>query len=149
MPRTVCASSSGAFSYKTPRIDDAVALVVAQAAVQQLPPDDQAHRAQRLEALRDRALLLTLYATGMRRAEIASLSRIDIQDGRSPEGLITGKGDKERIVFFDENAMAAIRAYLEARGDPYLPYSCATTMAAASLDRAASTGGFLPPRSGR
>ncbi|MHB1005175.1 MAG: tyrosine-type recombinase/integrase [Chloroflexota bacterium] len=111
----------GRVSYKTPRIDDAVALVVTHAANLPLPPDDQAHRGQRLEMLRDRALLLTLYATGMRRSEIASLSRGDIQDGRSPEGLITGKGEKERIVFFDEQAMAAIRAYLEARGDPYLP----------------------------
>jgi hypothetical protein len=49
------------------------------------------------------------------------LLRVEIRDGHSFEGLITGKGDKERVVFFDEAALVAIGAYLTARLDPYEP----------------------------
>lgn len=66
-------------------------------------------------------MLTTLYATGMRRAELSRLNRTDIQDGRVAEGLVTGEGEKERTVFFDEASLAAIRAYLHARGDTYRP----------------------------
>src|SRR5918992_3476820 len=71
--------------------------------------------------LRDRALLRTLYATGMRREELSRLNRTDVQDGRAAEGLVTGKGNKDRAVFFDDAALEAIRAYLAARGDTFLP----------------------------
>ncbi len=106
----------GRVSYRTPRIDDGVAAVVLY--VNTHPP---AESDRQLEWLRDKAILNTLFSTGMRRAELASLSRGDIQDGRSREGIITGKGDKERVVFFDEAALEAIRAYLEARNDLHQP----------------------------
>jgi site-specific recombinase XerD len=111
----------GRVNYKTPRVDDAVALVVTTANALPLPAADARNQQLRLELLRDRALLSTLYATGMRRQELSSLNRADIQDGRSCEGLITGKGDKERVVFFDAEALAAIRAYLVVRADTYQP----------------------------
>ena len=57
----------------------------------------------------------------MRRGEVAALNRADVGDGRLDEAIITGKGEKERVVFFDEPALAAIRAYLAARGDGYAP----------------------------
>jgi integrase/recombinase XerD len=98
-----------------------VALVVTTANALPLPSADGKNEQLRLELLRDRALLATLYATGMRRQELSSLNRADIQDGRSFEGLITGKGDKERVVFFDAEALAAIRAYLATRADTYQP----------------------------
>jgi site-specific recombinase XerD len=44
-----------------------------------------------------------------------------VHDGRATEGLITGKGDKERVVFFDDESLAAIRAYLAARADAHQP----------------------------
>lgn len=111
----------GRMNYKTPRIDDGIALVVTYVNTLELPSAD-ADQIERLrELLRDRAILASLYSTGMRRAELASLNRTDIQDGRSSEGLITGKGEKERIVFFDDAALAAVRAYLEARNDLHQP----------------------------
>ena len=57
----------------------------------------------------------------MRREEVANLTRADVQDGHAREALITGKGSKERLVFFDDQALAAIRAYLEARADRLPP----------------------------
>jgi site-specific recombinase XerD len=78
-------------------------------------------RSRTLELLRDRALLLTLWCTGARRAEVCSLGRSDLEDGRADSALIVGKGDKERVIFFDQPTLAAIRAYLEARADAWEP----------------------------
>jgi integrase len=76
---------------------------------------------KRLEFLRDRAIILTLYTTGMRREEVSRLNRNDVLEGRAEEALITGKGDKERVVFFDEPTLAVLREYLSARDDAYQP----------------------------
>ncbi|MGE3270982.1 MAG: tyrosine-type recombinase/integrase [Chloroflexota bacterium] len=107
----------GRSSYRTPRIDQRLVLLVTHVEALPLPPADRYGGQPRQELLRDRALLRTLFTTGMRREEVANLTRADVQDGHSRQALITGKGDKERIVFFDEQALAAIRAYLEARAD--------------------------------
>jgi integrase/recombinase XerC len=65
---------------------------------------------QTVGALRDRALLETLYSTGARVAELVAL---DIDDVRESEGLVRlqGKGSKERIVPIGEVALDAIRRY--------------------------------------
>jgi integrase/recombinase XerD len=57
----------------------------------------------------------------MRRAEVASLNRKDLQDGWAAEALIVGKGDKERNAYFDEETLVHVRAYLEARSDILTP----------------------------
>ena len=111
----------GRVPYKTPRIDQRLVLIVTRLDGLALPPDDRANGQARLELLRDRALVRTLFASGMRREEVSRLDRTDVQDGRARQALITGKGDKERLVFFDQPALAAIRAYLEARGDQFVP----------------------------
>ena len=109
----------GRLPYPTPRVDDAAALVVTYVESLPVPPSDGRSDQARLTLLRDRAVLTTLYTTGMRRAELSRLNRTDIQDGRAAEGLVTGKGEKERTVFFDQASLGAIRAYLHARGDTY------------------------------
>ncbi len=111
----------GRVPYKTPRVDDAVALSVTYVNNIDVPLSDGANTQARLALLRDRALLTTLYATALRRDELSRLNRTDVHDGRVDEGLITGKGDKERTVFFDAPSLAAIRSYLRERGDSYLP----------------------------
>src|SRR5688572_29545643 len=109
-------------SYKTPRIDSGLPGIVLDGDGLPVPGGGSAvAQRKRLEVLRDRALIRTLYCTAMRRAEVASLNRADVQDGRTDQALITGKGDKERVVFFDEDTLRAIRSYLAARDDQYLP----------------------------
>ncbi|MCC6177855.1 MAG: tyrosine-type recombinase/integrase [Chloroflexi bacterium] len=111
----------GRVPYRTPRIDPRLVLIVTHVDGLPLPPAERAGGGARLEVLRDRALVRTLFTTGMRREEVARLSRADVQDGRARQALVTGKGDKERVVFFDDAALAAIRAYLDARADRYVP----------------------------
>ena len=109
-------------SYKTPRIDQGLPSIVTYVDALPLPGGGgAAAQRKRLELLRDRALLRTLYCTAMRRAEAVALNRTDVQDGRADQALITGKGEKERVVFFDDATLGAIRAYLRARDDRYLP----------------------------
>lgn len=110
-------------SYRTPRIDSRLPLIVLAAEQAELPPPSDEHMKQqkRLELLRDRAVLHTLFSTGLRREEVSRLNRADIADGNKRQALITGKGDKERVVFFGAEALAAIKAYVTARLDSYQP----------------------------
>jgi len=111
----------GRAPYRTPRIDQGLPLVVTAALETPLPAADGQNHQRRLELLRDRALLLTLYGTGLRRAEVAALNRVDLDDGWADRALVLGKGGKERVVFFDPDSLAAIRTYLAARADTYQP----------------------------
>jgi site-specific recombinase XerD len=111
----------GRGSYKAPRIDPSLPLLVLAADETELPPSAPENAGRRLELLRDRAILRTLFCTGMRRAEVASLNRSDVADGRNDHAIVTGKGDKERTVFFDQPTLAALRAYLSERADNYEP----------------------------
>ena len=67
--------------------------------------------------VRDRALLETLYATGLRVAECANMTLGDV-DWRMGEVRVRGgKGQKERIVLLGRPAVAALNLYMnEARG---------------------------------
>lgn len=107
--------------YRTPRIDRRIPLIVTLVRELPLPGERERRGARRLEVLRDKALIQTLFGTGMRREEVARLNRFDVEDGYADRALITGKGQKERVVFFDQEALAAIRAYLEARADTHAP----------------------------
>lgn len=66
------------------------------------------------QRLRDRAILELLYASGLRRAEIA---RIDVNDVdlQARHVRVMGKGRKQRIVPMNRAAAAAIDAYLRVR----------------------------------
>jgi len=65
------------------------------------------------EALRDRAMLELLYATGLRVTELVSLDLDSISlDPRSPSARCLGKGAKERSVPIHEQAMLALIGYL-------------------------------------
>jgi len=103
--------------YRTPRVDDRVPAMLVYLEAQPLPPEREA----RLAALRDRAILRVLYTTAIRRDETVRLNREDVADGRSSQALITGKGGRERVIFFDPPTMQAIQRYLEARADRHRP----------------------------
>ena len=61
---------------------------------------------------RDRAILETLYSTGMRVSELVSLNVDDI-DLNSDSLRVTGKGRRQRIVFLGKYAKTALDDYLK------------------------------------
>ena len=69
-------------------------------------------------ALRDRAILELLYASGLRVSELTGLhvAELSLEAGRA---LVRGKGDKERIVPLGRAAVEALEAYLK-EGRPAL-----------------------------
>jgi len=65
---------------------------------------------QDTHALRDRAILTLLYATGMRASELTGLGTADVNE-RLGVVRVLGKGSKERVIPVAEAALDAVRAY--------------------------------------
>ena len=66
--------------------------------------------------IRDLAIIDFLASTGMRIGEMVGLNRDDI-DFNERECVVFGKGDKERIVYFDARSKLHLQDYLESRKD--------------------------------
>ena len=66
--------------------------------------------------LRDLAMIDMLASTGMRVGEMVLLNREDI-DFNERECVVFGKGDKERIVYFDARTKIHLQNYLNSRTD--------------------------------
>ncbi|MBI4432815.1 MAG: tyrosine recombinase XerC [Candidatus Omnitrophica bacterium] len=94
----------------TPKLQKKLPMVLDEGEIQRLlesPEDD-------LSGRRDRALLETIYSTGMRVSELVGLDvhGIDFIGGVC---RVLGKGKKERLCPIGGQALRAIRRYLEAR----------------------------------
>lgn len=66
------------------------------------------------KSLRARTLIIILYETGMRRAEIVGLNDADIDFGQG-QLKVTGKRDKQRIIPFGEEVAESLHRYISAR----------------------------------
>ncbi len=96
---------------RNPKLDKKLPMVLEESEMDQLlraPADDVSGR-------RDRAVLETLYSTGMRVSELVrlDLGKIDFIGGIC---RIFGKGGKERLCPIGDKALRAIRDYLRDRG---------------------------------
>lgn len=67
-----------------------------------------------LWASRDHAIFLMLYSSGCRASELVGLKLSDFMDG-GRSAVVTGKGNKQRKVYFAEEARKALAAYLADR----------------------------------
>jgi len=90
-----------------------------------LGPDDlesllSAPDTTELPGIRDRAILETLFSTGLRVSELARLNRGDIDIEGRELGVI-GKGRKPRVVFLSDSAVEWIARYLESREEYFKP----------------------------
>jgi site-specific recombinase XerD len=73
------------------------------------------HRAYRqISRVRNVAIVRTLYATGLRNAELCSLDAESIKDNTF---TVVGKGNKPRICFIDDETLDCIKDYLAYRTD--------------------------------
>jgi site-specific recombinase XerD len=90
-----------------------------------------------LRAFRDRAILETFFSTGLRLAELCSLSRYE--NWTQGEVSVRGKGDKIRVVFIADSARKSIQEYLDKRGD-------AEEKLFVSIDKSGKVIGPITPR---
>ena len=79
----------------------------------------EAPRARTPHELRDRAILETFYATGIRAGELGRLTPFDVDTEERVVRILLGKGRKDRNVPLTRAAAAAIEAYL-VQGRPKL-----------------------------
>lgn len=73
-----------------------------------------------VSGLRDRAILETLFSTGLRIAELTALNKEqfeNIKNKKDYELSIIGKGSRPRTVYFSERALSWLWKYLETRKD--------------------------------
>lgn len=73
-----------------------------------------------IRELRDKAILETLFNTGLRVSELVSLDRDQVDLQRKQLGL-KGKGDKLRVVFLSDRVEQWVGRYLQSRRDNFNP----------------------------
>lgn len=76
----------------------------------------------KVTGIRDRLIIEFLYSSGLRSSELVSLSElmINVEDR---EVRVLGKGNKERITFFSENAKKWYNMYISAKRNEYKNYT--------------------------
>jgi site-specific recombinase XerD len=74
----------------------------------------------KLQGKRDKAILETLFSTGLRVSELTKLDRDKVDLDRREFGIV-GKGGKARVVFLSTRAAEWIKKYLDSREDKYKP----------------------------
>lgn len=105
-------STDAAARLKAPKVNRPLPTVVKGERAGELVEAGTADDAHPAEYLRDRAMLELLYATGIRVGELTGLNLGDVDLAR---GLahVTGKGNKQRVVPFGDEAAAAVSEWLE------------------------------------
>lgn len=66
--------------------------------------------------IRDLAIIDLLFSTGIRVGELVRLNITDV-DLEQRECIVFGKGDKERLVYFDAKAKVHLKEYIDRRND--------------------------------
>ncbi|MFA5232614.1 MAG: tyrosine-type recombinase/integrase [Candidatus Paceibacterota bacterium] len=73
-----------------------------------------------ITGLRDRAILETLFSTGLRIAELIALNKEqfkNLENKKDMELSIIGKGKHPRVVYFSDRALSWVKNYLKSRDD--------------------------------
>ena len=80
-----------------------------------LTPEEIIDLIEKVDDLRDRAVLELCYSTGVRVGEVEGMNCMDV-DGAAGFILVTGKGSKQRRIPVGRRALGALSAYLRSRG---------------------------------
>ena len=118
--------------------EDAVRSLIEAAYAVPLPDDPETGSGRRavLRRLRNIALLEALRSSGTRVGELVALRRGDL-DYERQAAVVTGKGRKQRLAYFDERAWGALTHYLRTRNDGASGRSLASLPLFARHDRGA------------
>lgn len=73
--------------------------------------DEVAQYLEPIANIKHRAMIMTAYATGMRRSEVACLTVPDIDSRRMVIRVAMGKGQKDRYVMLSPSLLVILRAY--------------------------------------
>jgi integrase/recombinase XerD len=112
--------SKRSIPYKHRRVDPELPALVSYYDELPLPEgENRSSQLERLKILRARAIVHTLYASGGRVSEVASLTREMVLDGRIDEVHLIGKGGQPRVILLTPEAMRAMQAYLAERDDDF------------------------------
>ena len=105
--------SNSMLSISTPKLDKKLPVFLDENEVSKLldSPDEK-----EASGLRDKAMLETIYSSGLRISELVGLNTDNI-DFIGGVLKIFGKGKKERLVPIGDRALRCIRRYLERRGE--------------------------------
>ena len=87
-----------------------------------LSPEEAAQLIESAVNLRHRTILMTLYATGMRRAEICRLQIQDIDSARMMIHVREGKGRKDREIPLSQTLLAQLRTWWRSLPNPSAPW---------------------------
>jgi integrase/recombinase XerD len=88
------------------------AILTAEEADRIIPETDIAVHMGDPLGLRDRAILQTLYATGMRRMELVNLKVWDVDTERATVNIRQGKGNKDRFIPLGDRAAPWVHRYM-------------------------------------
>ncbi|ADP76825.1 integrase family protein [Methanothermus fervidus DSM 2088] len=89
---------------KTPKVPKSIPKSISEKEVKRL--------FKAAEKLRDKVILMLLYKTGLRVSELVNLKLKDI-DFTDRSIKVRGKGNKERVVFFDEECKTLLEKYIK------------------------------------
>jgi site-specific recombinase XerD len=87
-----------------------------------LSPEETARLIEGAANLRHRTILMTLYATGMRRAELCRLQLRDIDSARMMIHVREGKGRKDRDIPLSDTLLAQLRTWWRSQRDKSSPW---------------------------
>ncbi|HVL24526.1 MAG TPA: tyrosine recombinase [Thermomicrobiales bacterium] len=96
----------------SPRVDKYVPKAISPEEVARLLEQPAKADGQKPEAIRDKAMLEMLYATGMRVSELVSLNVDDLEMVRG-EVRCPGKSGRSRVVPLNQRALDAVSVYLD------------------------------------
>ena len=105
-------SSNPSLELKTVKVPKHLPRFMTESEVDQLCKMPQEN--QLLWPERDTAIFEMLYSSGCRVSEIAALKLTDFENDYS-SAIVTGKGNKDRRVFFEEASVNALKTYLQSR----------------------------------
>lgn len=102
----------------SPKVAKYTPIVMTREEIGRLLEEPLRDEPNRPEAIRDRAMLELLYATGMRVGEMVALNVDDVELEKQ-EIRCVGKSGRERDIPIEESALAAVRDYIN-NARPYL-----------------------------